>query len=109
MSNPTVGVLEECVASLEGGTASLATSSGMIAIFVTVMTLREAGDHLVVSSQLYGGTVNLFRLTLPKFGLKCTFVQPRDTAGFKTAIQQNTKGIFGYLVGNPGNELMHMP
>ena len=51
--------------------------------FLTIMTLCEAGDHLVVSSQLYGGTVNLFRLTLPKFGVKCTFVKPRDTEGFK--------------------------
>ena len=73
------------------------------------MTLCEAGDHLVVSSQLYGGTVNLFRLTLPKFGITCTFVKPRDTEGFKKAIQENTKGIFGELVGNPGNELMNMP
>ena len=109
ISNPTVGVLEERVASLEGGTAALATSSGMAAIFLTVMTLCEAGDHLVVSSQLYGGTVNLFRLTLPKFGIKTTFVKPRDTEGFKKAIQKNTKGIFGELVGNPGNELMNMP
>ena len=70
--NPTVAVLEK-VASLEGGTAALATSSGMSAIFLTIMTLCK-GDHLVVSSQLYGGTVNLFRLTLPKFGIKCTFV-----------------------------------
>ena len=108
ISNPTVGVLEERVASLEGGTAALATSSGMSAIFLTVMTLCEAGDHLVVSSQLYGGTVNLFRLTLPKFGIKCTFVKPRDTEGFKKAIQKNTKGIFGELVGNPGNEIMNL-
>ena len=109
ISNPTVGVLEERVASLEGGTAALATSSGMAAIFLTVMTLCESGDHLVVSSQLYGGTVNLFRLTLPKFGIKTTFVKPRDTEGFKKAIQKNTKGIFGELVGNPGNEIMNMP
>ena len=81
----------------------------MSAIFLTIMTLCQAGDHLVVSSQLYGGTVNLFRLTLPKFGIKCTFVKPRDTEGFKKAIQDNTKGIFGELVGNPGNELMNMP
>ena len=109
ISNPTVAVLEERVASLEGGTAALATSSGMSAIFLAVMTLCEAGDHLVVSSQLYGGTVNLFRLTLPKFGIKTTFVKPRDTEGFKKAIQKNTKGIFGELVGNPGNEIMNMP
>ena len=87
ISNPTVAVLEERVASLEGGTAALATSSGMSAIFLAVMTLCEAGDHLVVSSQLYGGTVNLFRLTLPKFGIKTTFVKPRDTEGFKKAIK----------------------
>ena len=59
----------------------------MSAIFLTIMTLCNAGDHMVVSSQLYGGTVNLFRLTLPKFGIKTTFVKPRDTEGFKKAIQ----------------------
>jgi len=73
------------------------------------MTLCNAGDHVVVSSQLYGGTVNLFRLTLPKFGIKATFVKPRDTEGFKKAIQDNTKCIYGELVGNPGNELMNLP
>ncbi len=109
MSNPTVQVLEERVCALEGGTAALATASGMSAIFLTIMTLCNAGDHMVVSSQLYGGTVNLFRLTLPKFGIKTTFVKPRDTEGFKKAIKPNTKGIFGELVGNPGNELMNMP
>ena len=109
MSNPTVQVLEERVCALEGGTAALATASGMSAIFLTIMTLCNAGDHMVVSSQLYGGTVNLFRLTLPKFGIKTTFVKPRDTEGFKKAIQPNTKGVFGELVGNPGNELMNMP
>ena len=109
MSNPTVQVLEERVCALEGGTAALATASGMSAIFLTIMTLCNAGDHMVVSSQLYGGTVNLLRLTLPKFGIKTTFVKPRDTEGFKKAIQPNTKGIFGELVGNPGNELMNMP
>ena len=109
MSNPTVQVLEERVCALEGGTAALATASGMSAIFLTIMTLCNAGDHMVVSSQLYGGTVNLFRLTLPKFGIKTTFVKPRDTEGFRKAIQPNTKGIFGELVGNPGNELMNMP
>tara|TARA_B000000475_G_scaffold128796_1_gene103912 strand:+ start:4 stop:1206 length:1203 start_codon:yes stop_codon:yes gene_type:complete len=109
ISNPTVQVLEERVAALEGGTAALATASGMSAIFLTIMTLCNAGDHVVVSSQLYGGTVNLFRLTLPKFGIKATFVKPRDTEGFKKAIQDNTKCIYGELVGNPGNELMNLP
>ena len=109
ISNPTVQVLEERVAALEGGTAALATASGMSAIFLTIMTLCNTGDHVVVSSQLYGGTVNLFRLTLPKFGIKATFVKPRDTEGFKKAIQDNTKCIYGELVGNPGNELMNLP
>jgi len=109
ISNPTVQVLEERVAALEGGTAALATASGMSAIFLTIMTLCNSGDHVVVSSQLYGGTVNLFRLTLPKFGIKATFVKPRDTEGFKKAIQENTKCIYGELVGNPGNELMNLP
>ena len=109
ISNPTVQVLEERVSALEGGTAALATASGMSAIFITIMTLCSAGDHIVASSQLYGGTFNLFRLTLPKFGIKTTFVKPRDTDGFKKAIQKNTKCIFGELVGNPGNELMNMP
>jgi len=109
ISNPTVQVLEERVAALEGGTAALATASGMSAIFLAIMTLCNSGDHVVVSSQLYGGTVNLFRLTLPKFGIKATFVKPRDTEGFKKAIQENTKCIFGELVGNPGNELINMP
>ena len=109
ISNPTVAVLEERVAALEGGTAALATASGMSAIFITLMTLCSTGDHVVASSQLYGGTYNLLRLTLPKFGIKTTFVKPRDTDGFKNAIQKNTKCIFGELVGNPGNELMNMP
>ena len=109
ISNPTVAVLEERVAALEGGTAALATASGMSAIFITLMTLCSTGDHVVASSQLYGGTYNLLRLTLPKFGIKTTFVKPRDTDGFKKAIQKNTKCIFGELVGNPGNELMNMP
>ena len=109
ISNPTVGVLEERVAALEGGTAAIATSSGMAAIFLAIMTLCESGDHIVASSQVYGGTANLLRLTLPKFGINTTFVKPRDTEGFQKAIQKNTKCIFGELLGNPGNELMNMP
>ena len=69
----------------------------------------ESGDHIVASSQVYGGTANLLRLTLPKFGINTTFVKPRDTEGFQKAIQENTKCIFGELLGNPGNELMNMP
>ena len=109
ISNPTVSVLEERVAALEGGAAALATASGMSAMMLSLLTICSAGDHIVASSQLYGGTVNLLRLTLPRFGITTTFVKPGDTEGFKKAIQPNTKGIFGELVGNPGNELMNMP
>ena len=73
------------------------------------MTLVNSGDHIVSSSQLYGGTVNLLRLTLPRFGIETTFVKPRDTEGFKKAIQPNTKLVFGEIIGNPGLEIMDVP
>ena len=91
ISNPTVAVLEERVAALEGGTAAIATASGQSAVFLAIITLANAGDHIVASSQLYGGTVNLLRLTLPRFGITTTFVKPGDTEGFKKAIKPNTK------------------
>src|SRR5210317_825284 len=70
ISNPTVGVLEERVAALEGGTAAIATSSGMSAMMLSLLTICSAGDHIVASSQLYGGSFNLLRLTLPRFGIE---------------------------------------
>ena len=109
ISNPTVGVLEERVCALEGGTATIATASGQSAVFLAIMTLANAGDHIVASSQLYGGTVNLLRLTLPRFGITTTFVKPGDTEGFKKAIKPNTKMIFGEIIGNPGLEVMDVP
>ena len=95
ISNPTVAVLEERVSALEGGTGAIATASGQSAVFLSLMTLLNSGDHIVSSSQLYGGTVNLLRLTLPRFGIETTFVKPRDTEGFKNAIKPNTKVVFG--------------
>ena len=109
ISNPTVGVLEERVCALEGGTAAIATASGQSAVYLTIMTLANSGDHIVASSQLYGGTVNLLRLTLPRFGITTTFVKPGDTEGFKKAIKPNTKMIFGEIIGNPGLEIMDIP
>ncbi|OUV11286.1 MAG: O-acetylhomoserine aminocarboxypropyltransferase [Alphaproteobacteria bacterium TMED87] len=109
ISNPTVAVLEERVCALEGGTAGLATASGQSAVFLALMTILNAGDHIVASSQLYGGTVNLLRLTLPRFGIETTFVKPRDVEGFKKAIKPNTKVIFGEIIGNPGMEVMDVP
>ena len=109
ISNPTVAVLEERVSALEGGTGAVATASGQSATFLTIMTLVSSGDHIVSSSQLYGGTVNLLRLTLPRFGIETTFVKPRDTEGFKKAIKPNTKLVFGEIIGNPGLEIMNVP
>ena len=109
ISNPTVAVLEERVAALEGGTGAIATASGQSATYLTIMTLVNSGDHIVSSSQLYGGTVNLLRLTLPRFGIETTFVKPRDTEGFKKAIKPNTKLVFGEIIGNPGLEIMNVP
>jgi len=109
ISNPTVAVLEERVSALEGGTGAVATASGQSAVFLSLMTLVNSGDHIVSSSQLYGGTVNLLRLTLPRFGIETTFVKPRDIEGFKKVIKPNTKLIFGEIIGNPGLEIMDVP
>ena len=109
ISNPTVAVLEERVSALEGGTGAVATASGQSATFLTLMTLVNSGDHIVSSSQLYGGTVNLLRLTLPRFGIETTFVKSRDIEGFKKAIKPNTKIVFGEIIGNPGLEIMDIP
>ena len=109
LTNPTIAVLEERIAALEGGTGAVATASGMSAIFLTLMTILETGDHIVASSSLYGGTSNLLRFTLHKFGINTTFVKQRDTEGYKNAIQDNTKCIVGEILSNPINELMNLP
>ena len=80
ISNPTVAVLEERVAALEGGVAAVATASGQAAMHLAIATLMGAGSHIVAARNLYGGTVNLLRLTLPRFGIETTFVDPREPA-----------------------------
>lgn len=99
--NPTTDVLEQRIASLEGGAAALAASSGHAAQFMAITTLCEAGDHIVSSSRLYGGTYNQFNYTLPKLGITVTFVDPSDPSNFEKAIQPNTKIIYGETLGNP--------
>lgn len=99
--NPTVTVFEERVALLEGGIGALAVSSGMAAITLAIMNLAHAGDEIVAASQLYGGTYNLFAVTLPKYGIKVKFVDSSDPENFKTAITDNTKAIFAETIGNP--------
>ncbi len=109
ISNPTVAVLEQRLAALEGGIGTVATSSGMAALFLTVLALCSAGDHIVSSSQMYGANINLFEHTLSRYGITTTFVKPNDLTGFANAIQPNTKMVFGEVIGNPGMDIMNVP
>lgn len=100
--NPTTDVLEQRLASLEGGVGALGASSGHAAQFLAILTLCKAGDHIVTSSRLYGGTYNQFNHTLPDLGITVTFVDPKDgVEGFERAIKPNTKLIYGETLGNP--------
>jgi O-acetylhomoserine (thiol)-lyase len=99
--NPTTDVLEQRVANLEGGAAGLAASSGHAAQFMAIVTLCDAGDHIVSSSRLYGGTYNQFHYTLPKLGIEVTLVDPSDPSNFEKAIRPNTKILYGETLGNP--------
>ena len=109
ISNPTVAVLEERVAALEGGVGAVCTASGQAALHLAVATLMDAGAHIVSSASIYGGSHNLFTHTLPRFGVETTFVHPRDTEGFRKAIRAETRLVFGETLGNPGLEIMDMP
>jgi O-acetylhomoserine (thiol)-lyase len=99
--NPTTDVLEQRLASLEGGVAGLAASSGHAAQAMAILTLCEKGDHIVSSSRLYGGTYNQFNYTLPRMGIEVTFVDPTDPSNFEKAIRPNTKILYGETLGNP--------
>lgn len=109
LTNPTVAALEQRVAALEGGVAAVATSSGMAALFLTVLALCSQGDHIVSSSQMYGANINLFEHTLSRYGIETTFVAPNDPDAIKAAIRPNTKMIFGEIIGNPGMDIMDVP
>ncbi len=101
ISNPTVAVLEERVAALEGGRAGLATATGQAAEAVAIMTLVEAGDHVVSAATLYGGTHTLLGVNLKKFGIETTFVDADDPENFRRALQPNTKLVYAETLGNP--------
>ena len=109
ISNPTTAVLEERLAALESGVGAVCTASGMAAMHLGIATLLGAGDHIVSSASLYGGTINLLTHTLPRFGVTTTFVKPRDLGGFRAAIRPNTKLIIAETIGNPGLEVLDMP
>ncbi len=99
--NPTTDVLEQRIASLEGGVGGLATSSGQAAETLGILALAHAGDHIVSANSLYGGTYNLFHYTFPKLGIQVDFVDPRDPENFRRAIRDNTKLFYGETIGNP--------
>ena len=101
ISNPTVAVFEERMAALEGGRASLATATGQAAEAVALMTLLEAGDHVVSAATLYGGTHTLLGVNLKKFGIEATFVDADDPENFRRALRPNTKLLYAETLGNP--------
>ena len=108
LNNPTNDVLEQRIAALEGGIAAVATASGTAAISKTLLTLLKAGDHIVASSSLYGGTYNLLSVTLPRHGITTTFVDPSDPENFSKAAQENTRAVFVESLGNPKLDVLDL-
>ena len=104
--NPTTDVFEQRMAALEGGVGALATSSGSAAITYAILNIMGSGDELVSASTLYGGTYNLFSVTLPKLGIKTVFVDPDDPENFRKAITDRTKALYIETIGNPGINLI---
>jgi O-acetylhomoserine (thiol)-lyase len=109
ISNPTVAVLEQRLAALEGGSGAICTASGMSALFTTFITLCSAGDHIVSSGQIYGSTATLLRHTLKRLGIETTFVSINDQGALEGAIRENTKMVFCESIGNPGLEVANLP
>ena len=109
ISNPTTAVLEERLAALESGVGAICTASGMAAMHLAIATLLSAGHHIVASTSLYGGTINLLTHTLPRFGITTSFVKPRDLDGFRNAIRADTRLVVGETIGNPGLEVLDIP
>lgn len=106
ISNPTVAVLEERMAALEGGAGAVCAASGQAALHLAVATLLSAGDHVVCSQSVYGGTRNLLAQTMPRFGIETTFVGPRDHDGMRRAIRDTTRLFVAETLGNPGLEVL---
>lgn len=101
-ANPTVDAVEKKIAALEGGVGAMCTTSGQAATFLAIMNLCSAGDSLVASSTIYGGSVNLFAVTLKRFGIECIFVDPQASEEeISAAIKENTKAVFGETIANP--------
>ena len=108
LNNPTNDVLEQRMASLEGGIAAVATCSGTAAASTGILTFLKAGDHIVSSNSLYGGSYNMLKSMLPRFGITTTFVDPNDVANFDAAVQENTRLIFAESLGNPKLDVLDL-
>jgi O-acetylhomoserine (thiol)-lyase len=108
IGNPTTDVFEQRIAALEGGVAALGVASGQAAEVLAILNIAGAGDNIVSSTDLYGGTYNLFRHTLPKLGITTRFVDARDYDGFAAAIDEHTKAFFLELVGNPRLDILDL-
>jgi len=108
LNNPTNDILEQRLAALEGGIAAVVTASGTAAIATTLLTLLKAGDHIVASNSLYGGTYNLLNVTLPRLGITTTFVDPENPQNFKDAAQENTRAFFAESLGNPKLDVLDL-
>jgi O-acetylhomoserine (thiol)-lyase len=106
LSNPTVAALEERVAALEGGRAAVATASGMAAEALALMTILQAGDHVVAAGALYGGSVTLLAVSLKKFGIDTSFVDACDPAAIAAAMRPNTRAVFAESLGNPSLQVL---
>ncbi len=109
ISNPTVAVLEERIAALDGGVGAIATASGQAALHLTIVSLAQAGSHIVASRSLYGGSHNLLHYTLRRFGIETTFVDPRDENQWRDAIRPETRMFFAETLGNPGLDVLNIP
>lgn len=107
--NPTTDVLEKRLALMEGGIGALAFSSGMAAITGAILNICQAGDHIVSSSSLYGGTITLFMHTLKRLGIEVTLVEAGDPQNFKRAIRENTRLVYFETIGNPKNDVLDYP
>ena len=102
ISNPTVGFVEEKIAALEGGVGALCTTSGQAATLISILNILSAGDHIVSAATIYGGTINLFAVTLKRFGIECTFVDAdASEEEIQKAFKSNTKVVFGETIANP--------
>ncbi|MEP6664028.1 MAG: PLP-dependent transferase, partial [Verrucomicrobiota bacterium] len=108
LMNPTTDVFEQRIAALEGGVAALATASGQAAETLTILTLAKAGDEIISTTSLYGGTYNLFHHTLPRLGIKFHFLDGADFEGIRAAVNENTKAIYTESVGNPKLDIIDL-